>query len=112
MSTMGTRVSRRRRRRLCRAQCGLRENCRGCEMTIAYINRIGTAVPDHDVHETFIRFADQLLLDRKSRLLFKRMVQRAEIAHRYSTLEPDAALTVTAGREGLYPPGRFAGTAA
>src|SRR5215212_1240495 len=30
-------------------------------MAVAYINRIGTAVPDHDVHGTFIEFVDQFL---------------------------------------------------
>ena len=29
-------------------------------MTVAHINRIGTAVPGHDVHEAFIRFARTL----------------------------------------------------
>ena len=81
-------------------------------MTIAHINRIGTAVPDHDVHDTFIRFADQILPDRRSRLLFKRMVQRAEIEHRYSTLEPGETPTISADRDGFYRLGHFAGTAA
>jgi hypothetical protein len=42
-------------------------------MTIAHINRIGTAVPDHDVHDTFIRLANHMLPERRSQLLFKRM---------------------------------------
>ena len=81
-------------------------------MTAAHINRIGTAVPDHDVHSTYIQFADQLLTDRRSRLLFRRMVQRAEIEHRYSTFEANAASTIAADRDGLYRSGDFAGTAA
>ena len=81
-------------------------------MKTAHINRIGTAVPDHDVHDTFIRFADQILPERKSRLLFKRMVQRAEIEHRYSTLEPGEMPTTTAESDGFYRPGHFSGTAA
>src|SRR5712671_2118780 len=80
-------------------------------MTTAHINRIGTAVPDHDVHANFISFADQILPERKSRLLFKRMVQRAEIEHRYSTFEPGEP-TIAADRDGFYRPGHFAGTAA
>jgi predicted naringenin-chalcone synthase len=80
-------------------------------MTTAHINRIGTAVPVHDVHDTFIRFADQRLPERRSRLLFKRMVQRAEIEHRYSTFEPGET-TIAADRDGFYRPGQFAGTAA
>ena len=81
-------------------------------MTAAHINRIGTAVPDHDVHNTFIRFADQILPERRSRLLFRRMVQRAEIEHRYSTFEPGEAPTIAADRDGFYRPGDFASTAA
>src|ERR687894_48917 len=42
-------------------------------VTTAYINRIGSAVPEHDVHQTFIRFVDQFLPDRKAKLLMKRM---------------------------------------
>jgi len=81
-------------------------------VTVAYINRIGTAVPRHDVHKTFIHFVDQFLPDRKAKLLFKRMVQRAEIDHRFSTFEPNDDLTIAADRDGFYRPGRFAGTAA
>src|SRR4051812_41567172 len=81
-------------------------------MTGAYINRIGTAVPEHDIHETFIRFVDQFLPDRKAKLLFKRMVQRAEIEHRYSTFEPHQNPVVSADRDGFYQPGRFASKAA
>ncbi|WP_230533634.1 type III polyketide synthase [Microvirga roseola] len=80
-------------------------------MTIAYINRIGTAVPEHDVHQIFIEFVEQFLPERKARLLFRRMAQRAEIGHRFSTLEPHEDLTIAADREGFYRPGQFAGTA-
>ena len=44
---------------------------------VAHVNRIGTAVPDHDVHATFIAVADSLLPDRRAKLLFRRMAQRA-----------------------------------
>lgn len=81
-------------------------------MTTAYINRIGTAVPKHDVHEVFIRFVEQALPDRKAKLLFQRMVQRADIDHRYSTLEPNVDLNGAIDREELYQLNRFAGTAA
>jgi len=80
-------------------------------VTIAYINRIGTAVPEHDVHQTFVDFVDQFLPDRKAKLLFRRMAQRAEIDHRFSTLEPHDDLSVAADREEFYRPGLFAGTA-
>lgn len=80
-------------------------------MTGAYINRIGTAVPEHDVHESFIRFVDQLLPDRKARLIFRRMAQRADIEHRYSTFRPGAD-PQCADSDGFYRLGSFAGTAA
>lgn len=81
-------------------------------MTDAYINGIGTAVPRHDVHETFIASVDRRLPDRRSQILFRRMVQRAGIDHRYSTLEPSPNLDESVDREGLYRSGRFAGTGA
>ncbi len=87
------------------------EHQRGSIVTTAYINRIGTAVPEHDVHRTFVDFVDQFLPDRRAKLLFRRMVQRAEIDHRFSTLEPCEDLTVAADRDGLYRPGQFASTA-
>jgi predicted naringenin-chalcone synthase len=80
-------------------------------MTTAHINRIGTAVPDHDVHDAFIRFADQMLPDRRSRILFQRMVQRADIEHRYSTFEPAETPAIAPDRDGFYRLGQFAGTA-
>jgi predicted naringenin-chalcone synthase len=76
----------------------------------AYINRIGTAVPEHDVHQTFIGFMDNLLLERKDKLLFKRMVQRSGIEHRYSTLTPSEDLETAADQEGFFKPGQFVGT--
>lgn len=77
-----------------------------------YINRIGTAVPQHDVHQTFIGFIDHFLPERKDRLIFRRMVQRSGIEHRYSTLTPSENLEAAADREGFFQPGQFAGTAA
>lgn len=56
-------------------------------MTTAYINRIATAVPEHDVHHAFVRFAGTLLDDRR-RKLFERMADRAQITHRWSSLTP------------------------
>jgi len=82
------------------------------EVAGAYINRIGTAVPEHDVHQTFIGFIDNFLPARKEKLLFKRMVQRSGIEHRYSTFSPNGDLEVAADQEGFFQPGQFAGTAA
>jgi alpha-pyrone synthase len=35
-------------------------------LTTAYVNRIATAVPEHDVHTTFVRFARTLLDERRA----------------------------------------------
>jgi predicted naringenin-chalcone synthase len=78
----------------------------------AYLNRIATAVPDHDVHEAFVAFADTLLTDRRSQVLFRRMAERSQIEHRFSTVEPrplssNAALDT----DGFYCRGAFPTTA-
>ncbi len=65
-------------------------------MTTAYLNRIATAVPDHDVHPAFVAFADSLLdaaPDRRSQPLFRRMASRSAIERRYSVLAPNEAST-------------------
>ncbi|MGZ3315333.1 MAG: type III polyketide synthase [Caulobacteraceae bacterium] len=78
----------------------------------AYLNRISTAVPDHDVHEPFVEFAATLLTDRRSQVLFRRMTERSQIEHRFSTVEPrplgsNAALDT----DGFYVRGAFPSTA-
>src|SRR5271168_1652778 len=57
-------------------------------LTTSYLNRIATAVPEQDVHDTFVDFADKMLADPRLRTVFRRMVSRADIAHRYSFLDP------------------------
>jgi predicted naringenin-chalcone synthase len=57
-------------------------------MTTAYLNRIATAVPEHDVHDACIVFAEKMLADPRLRAVFRRMVSHADIAHRYSILDP------------------------
>jgi alpha-pyrone synthase len=57
-------------------------------LTTAYLNRIATAVPEHDVHNAFVVFAENMLADPRLRTVFRRMVRRANIAHRYSSLDP------------------------
>ncbi|MDQ4135835.1 MAG: type III polyketide synthase [Pseudomonadota bacterium] len=81
-------------------------------MTLAHVNRIGTAVPDHDVHHTFIGFVDGLLPDDRSRRLFGRMAKRSGIDHRWSHFAPGERLDCAADREGFYARGSFPGTAA
>jgi predicted naringenin-chalcone synthase len=58
-------------------------------MTTAYLNRIATAVPEHDVHESFVFFAEHMLLDPRLRAVFRRMANRGNIDHRYSFLDPE-----------------------
>ncbi|HEU5458624.1 MAG TPA: type III polyketide synthase [Terracidiphilus sp.] len=58
-------------------------------MTTAYLNRIATAVPEHDVHHAFVLFAEQMLSDERLRAVFRRMVSRADINSRYSFLNPE-----------------------
>jgi alpha-pyrone synthase len=81
-------------------------------MTTAYLNRIATAVPDHDVHDAFVVFAEQMLADPRLRPVFRRMVSRAGIAHRYSSLDPQKDLGQFWSREahGFYRLGNFPNT--
>ena len=53
-------------------------------LTTAYLNRIATAVPEHDVHDVFVIFAEQMLADPRLRAVFRRMASRADIAIRFS----------------------------
>lgn len=77
-----------------------------------FLNRVSTAVPSHDVHRTFIDFAQRLLTDRTVPV-FQRLVQRSQIEHRWSVLAPaggDRPDAVDA--EGFYTRGAFPSTAA
>ncbi len=62
-------------------------------MSGAYINRIATAVPEHDVHAAFVAFAEKMLEDERMRAIFLRMAAKAEIEHRYSSLNTGKPLT-------------------
>ena len=64
-------------------------------LTEAYINRIATAVPEHDVHQAFVDFADGMLEDPRVKPVFQRMAQRSGIGHRYSVLTPDRTAETT-----------------
>lgn len=81
-------------------------------MTTAYINRVATAVPPHDVHKAFIGFAAGLLPEGTMRNLFRRMARLAAIEHRYSFVQPVANETgVWQDVEQVYDPGNFPVTA-
>jgi len=80
-------------------------------MPSAYLQRIGTATPRHDVHAAFVDYARQLLETERERLLFDRMVERSGIAHRYSVLQPGQPSAGEVDAGGFYRPGAFPGTA-
>ena len=76
----------------------------------AYLNRIGTAVPPHDIHGEFVLTARTLLDDERARRLFARMAERCGIARRWSVFE--AAGEGGFDRGGFYRRGAFPDTAA
>ncbi|HEX7600851.1 MAG TPA: hypothetical protein VF316_04565, partial [Polyangiaceae bacterium] len=81
-------------------------------LTTAHLNRIATAVPPHDVHSAFVRFARTLLDEPRAKPVFDRMAAKAQIGHRYSVLAPAAdpeGVSVDASR--VYSRGRFPTTA-
>jgi predicted naringenin-chalcone synthase len=81
-------------------------------VTQAYINRIATAVPDDDVHDAFVAFADQMLEDPRVQPIFRRMAQRSGIRRRFSVLSPNAANTeFTVNAHEFYTRGSFPDTA-
>jgi alpha-pyrone synthase len=82
-------------------------------VTQVYLNRVAIAVPKHEVHGTFVRFAGRGLRDRRSQLLFDRMVSRSEIRQRWSCLEPaGAGSNDRLDVDGFYALGSFPSTGA
>lgn len=75
----------------------------------AFLHAIGTAVPDHDIHQIFIDWGRQQLTGARDTALFNRMAARAGITHRWSVL-PEAFDPT--GPEGLYGAENWPGTAA
>lgn len=60
-----------------------------------FINRIGTAVPEHEVHGAFTEWAEARIADSRRLALFTRMAGRSGIERRWSVLpasafQPDA----------------------
>jgi len=81
-------------------------------VTQSYINRIATAVPDDDVHNAFVAFADQMLEDPRVQPVFRRMAARSGIRRRFSVLSPNAANTeFTVNAHEFYTRGSFPNTA-
>jgi len=79
----------------------------------AFINRIATAVPPHDIHAAFLSFAGSTVTDEPAQAaLLRRMTKRCGIEHRYSFLAPapdPAGSAIDAS--GYYARGRFPSTA-
>ncbi len=82
-------------------------------MTQAWLNRIGTAVPPHDIHAAFVEFGRDTIADPHKRALFDRMTTLADIEHRYAIIEaaprPRDTILDTGG---FYRRGAFPSTAA
>jgi alpha-pyrone synthase len=79
-------------------------------VTDPYINRIATAVPRHEVHGAFRRFADWQIADARTRAAFDRLAEKSQIDARFSVLEPDAEARGTT--DGFYALERFPSTGA
>ena len=82
-------------------------------MTQAWLNRIATAVPPHDIHAAFVEFGRDTIADPHKRALFDRMASLADIEHRYAIFEAgpkprDKVLDAA----GFYRRGAFPSTAA
>ncbi|HEX8064151.1 MAG TPA: type III polyketide synthase [Allosphingosinicella sp.] len=61
---------------------------KGSRTSQAHLNAVGTAVPKHDVHSAFIRWAEGRIEAPRARALFARMAARSGIEHRWSVLPP------------------------
>lgn len=82
-------------------------------MTQVWLNWIGTAVPDHDIHAEFVDFGRTIMPDAHAQALWDRMAEMAGIEHRFSFFEPgpkprDHQLD----SEGFYTRGTFPTTGA
>lgn len=82
-------------------------------MTIAHINGIGTAVPEHDIHQPINAVLRTMLTDERKRRVFDRMAEHSGVRHRYSFMRADGrddGQDVDAS--GFYSRGNFPGTSA
>lgn len=81
-------------------------------MAEAFINRVATAVPVHEVHKEFLSFARLMLEgDGRSRAVFDKMAAHCGIARRYSVLKPNRGAEAV-DAQGFYRLGAFPDTAA
>ena len=79
-------------------------------MATAHINQIATATPPFDIHDAYIALTDQTLIDRRERLIFKRMAGRSGIEHRYSFFSPIVTEASATDADGFYTRGDYPGT--
>lgn len=79
---------------------------------VPHVNAVRTAVPRHDVHDTFLHFARRMLPDDRTRRVFDRMADRSGVAHRFSTLRPADTEGASLDDKGFYTRGAFPGTGA
>ncbi|SFO68431.1 Predicted naringenin-chalcone synthase [Mesorhizobium sp. NFR06] len=78
----------------------------------AYINRIATAVPEHEIHQFYLRYAASMLTADRRRI-FERMSGLAGIEHRFSCFAPARDPEgPSADLAGTFKRGAFPGTAA
>src|SRR5215469_6659391 len=68
-------------------------------MSQAFLQRIATAVPQHDIHEPFVAFAQKMLTDRRDSVVFQRLASRSGIRHRYCCLPVEVFLRTGASEE-------------
>jgi alpha-pyrone synthase len=80
-----------------------------CLMTEAYLNKIATAVPEHDVHNAFVNYVPNMLQGDRDKKIFRQLVHRAQIEHRFSFLRPNPDATQL-DADDFYRPGNFPDT--
>lgn len=80
-------------------------------MSQAYLQRIASAVPDHDIHEPFVGFAQRMLSDRRASVIFQRLASKSGIRHRYCCLPVEMFLRSGASEDfKAYGNGHFPST--
>lgn len=70
------------------------------------LNAVSTALPPHEAHAAFVRWAQRRITDRRDRILFDRMASRAGIEQRWTVLPPGADDDQD-GEGGFYAHGRM-----
>jgi predicted naringenin-chalcone synthase len=74
----------------------------------SYLNRIGTAIPTYEAHETYLAWAQRQLAGAPRKLdILNRMIDRAGIEHRWSVLAPSSDGAGQTGKGGFYESGRM-----